>query len=187
MAEAVCIIEAVRIRANTLVAESAFMSEPTAVRSRGLRTSPEGEEALLMIFIKTLALAGGANDVSASLRYPLAISELFVSSGPGIREGGSSVDDLSSGIDLQPGLEVAGGIGKGQFDAAEGVDDVGEAAELDLQIMVRPDAGGQRDCFHEKVRPTERIGGIDLLGALTGNSTLRSRGIDSSCRRPFAT
>ena len=52
--------------------------------------------------------------------------------------------------------------------AADGVDDVHEAGEPDLHVVVDAQAGDGLDGPHEQPGPADRVGGVELVAALAG-------------------
>src|SRR5690606_34762305 len=100
---------------------------------------------------KDLALASRTFDVASSDRRPLAVSKLLIRPRPGVCQGRGSVDDLGAGfVDLQARLAVPGRSGEVQLDSTEGVDDPGEPAEVDFEVVVDADPGLPADRLHQQ-------------------------------------
>src|SRR5690606_14679950 len=72
-------------------------------------------------------------------------------------------------VDLQARLAVPGRSGEVQLDSTEGVDDPGEPAEVDFEVVVDADPGLPADRLHQQVGPAERVGGVDLVDSVAGD------------------
>src|SRR5690606_15903335 len=132
--------------------------------------NPATAGSLVKILEDNHSPQSGSGDVPTPGRLPLPVPQLLVRPGTGIGEGGGPVDHLRSRLlHLQTGLEVAGGGREVQLDTAEGVDDPGEPAEIDLQVVVDADAGLPAHRLDEQLRPSEGVGRVDLVDSVAGD------------------
>ena len=67
---------------------------------------------------------------------------------------------------MQAAVGVVYGEREADVDAAHGVDDLDEAEEVDLDVVIDLQAGRLLDGAHHQLRAAEAIGGVDLVHAV---------------------
>src|SRR5262245_4049855 len=89
--------------------------------------------------------------------------------GPGVAEGGHAVGLLTAGLDVETRLLVLHRLVRADLDATDRVDDVDEAAESDLDVVVDPDAGRLLERLDQQLGSAIREGRVDLGLAVAGD------------------
>jgi hypothetical protein len=89
---------------------------------------------------------------------------------PGVLQGGDAVDVMDAGGQAQAAVGVVHGERQADVDSAERVDDLDEAQEVDLDVVVDGQAGRRRDGRHHQLRAAQAEGRVDLVHAVAGNA-----------------
>ena len=106
-------------------------------------------------------LALDAPEVGGAVDVPLAVLPLLVVAAAGVGEGLRPVDVGAAGVEAQPGVGVLGRDVRAHLDPADLVDELLEAGEVDLHVVVDRDAEGLGDGGDEALRALV-VGRVDL-------------------------
>ncbi len=101
-------------------------------------------------------------EVAARVRALLAVDDLDVLARAHEGEGLRAIEVVGPGLlDVEPGAGVEGRVREVDVDPSEGVDQLGEADEVDLHVLVDRHAEGLLDGEDEPAWPPV-VGGVDL-------------------------
>ena len=108
-------------------------------------------------------LAADAAQVGPRVAVPHAVELVGEVAAAGEGEGAAAVEVAAAGLaDVEAGLEVPGGVGEADVDAAERVHDGPEAVEVDQHVVVDGDAEVLLDRLHQLPRAALE-GGVDAV------------------------
>ena len=119
--------------------------------------------------VDEVLLALDAPEVTARILAPLSVAELLEMATAGVLQGLQAVEDVAAGLLVEPGVLVTGDVQEADLGAPDGVDDVLEAGEVDLDHVMDRDPEFLRD------RGGEHVGAVAVrrvdavLGAPAGD------------------
>src|SRR4029077_5377794 len=85
---------------------------------------------------------------------------------PGVRQGGDAADVVRPRGQVQPAVRVVDRERQADVHPAQGVDDLDEAEEVDLDEVVDSQPGVGLNRLHHELRPAQAVGRVDLVHAV---------------------